>query len=35
MNGWKYEWIGDLPQEVYEVLIAMVSEHADAENREP
>jgi hypothetical protein len=33
MNGWKYEWIGDLPQEVYEVLIAMVSEEAESRER--
>ena len=21
MNGWKYDWVLDLPQDVYEVLI--------------
>jgi hypothetical protein len=24
MNGWKYEWVGELPQEVYDVLIDML-----------
>jgi len=33
MKGWKYEWVAELPQEVYEVLIAMVAEEAErAEN---
>jgi hypothetical protein len=24
MNGWKYEWVGELPQDVYEVLLDMM-----------
>lgn len=26
MNGWRYEWIGELPPDVYDVLIEMVNE---------
>jgi len=33
MNGWKYEWVGELPQEVYEVLITMVSEDTASHER--
>jgi len=24
MKGWKYEWVGELPSEVYEVLVEML-----------
>ncbi len=26
MNGWKYEWVGELPQDVYDELLAMLRE---------
>lgn len=26
---WRYEWVSELPQDVYEVLIAMVNEEAE------
>lgn len=26
MNGWKYEWVGQLPQEVYDELVAWFKE---------
>lgn len=26
MNGWKYEWVGELPTDVYEVLIELIEE---------
>ena len=29
MNGWKYEWVGALPPEVYEVLIDMLDREAE------
>ena len=29
MNGWKYEWVGELPDDVYEVLLEMVKEEQD------
>lgn len=28
MKGWKYEWVDDLPQEVYDVLMAMLQREA-------
>jgi hypothetical protein len=29
MNGWKYEWVGELPVDVYEVLLEMIKGEAD------
>jgi hypothetical protein len=29
MNGWKYEWVGELPIEVYEILIDMLTREAE------
>jgi hypothetical protein len=29
MNGWKYEWVGELPDDVYDVLLEMVKEEED------
>lgn len=26
--GWRYEWVGELPQDVYEVLLDMVKREA-------
>ena len=26
MKGWKYEWVAELPQEVYDVLIEMIGD---------
>lgn len=26
---WKYEWVAELPQDVYEVLVQMIKEDAD------
>jgi hypothetical protein len=31
MNGWKYEWVGELPRDVYTVLIEMLTKEVDAE----
>jgi len=31
MNGWRYEWIDELPIEVYEVLIELVRAEAKAD----
>jgi hypothetical protein len=28
MNGWRYEWVDALPQDVYEVLIEKMKEEA-------
>jgi hypothetical protein len=28
MNGWKYEWVDELPRHVYEVLVAMLNRQA-------
>ncbi len=28
MQGWKYEWVAELPQAVYEVLLAMLKQDA-------
>jgi len=25
MNGWKYDWVGDLPREIYEALITYLN----------
>jgi len=33
MNGWKYEWVDDLPQHVYQVLVAMVIRDAPPKDR--
>jgi hypothetical protein len=33
MNGWKYEWIRDLPQDVYEVLIQMIADETQARDQ--
>lgn len=30
MNGWRYEWVRDLPLEVYEVLIEEMRAQYDA-----
>ena len=27
MNGWKYEWVGELPTDVYEVLLDLMTEY--------
>jgi hypothetical protein len=31
MNGWKYEWVGELPDDVYDVLLEMVKEEEDTQ----
>ena len=28
MNGWKYEWVDELPIDVYEVLVEMLTKEA-------
>lgn len=28
MNGWKYDWVAELPQNVYEVLVTMLNAEA-------
>ena len=30
MNGWKYEWVGELPPDVYEVLIEEMTKASKA-----
>jgi hypothetical protein len=25
MNGWKYEWVGELPRDVYDILLDEVT----------
>jgi hypothetical protein len=32
MNGWKYEWVGELPIEVYEVLLEEVTKEAEQQD---
>jgi hypothetical protein len=34
MNGWKYEWVGELPPQVYEVLVDMLNREADDRHRD-
>jgi hypothetical protein len=29
MNGWKYEWVDDLPRDVYDVLVADLNRKDD------
>jgi hypothetical protein len=31
---WKFEWVGELPREVYDVLVARLNNEADADHRE-
>jgi hypothetical protein len=31
---WKYEWVGDLPNDVYQELVAMLNEEAAARDVE-
>jgi hypothetical protein len=28
MGGWKYEWVGELSVDVYDVLVAMLTQEA-------
>jgi hypothetical protein len=35
MNGWRYEWIDELPEDVYEVLIEMMKAEAVERETEP
>lgn len=28
MNGWKYEWAGELPPEVYDLIVELLEEEA-------
>jgi len=34
MNGWRYEWVDELPVEVYEVLIDLVRKETEDRERE-
>ncbi len=34
MNGWKYEWVAELPQHVYETLLAMLNEEHEKQDRD-
>jgi hypothetical protein len=34
MGGWRYEWVGSLPMDVYEVLLDMLKREADERERE-
>lgn len=34
MNGWKYEWVSELPHDVYEVLVEMLTKEVKARDRE-
>lgn len=29
MNGWKYEWVAELPRTVHEVLLTMLAEESN------
>ena len=33
MNGWKYEWVDQLPIDVYEVLVEMLTREAEERAR--
>lgn len=30
MSGWKYDWVSDLPPEVYEVILDLIEEERAA-----
>ncbi len=30
MNGWKYEWVQELPQDVYEALLDWIRENQES-----
>ena len=30
MKGWKYEWVGQLPADVYQILVEWIQEQQDA-----
>ena len=34
MNGWRYEWVDELPVDVYELLIEWINEQAEQMNRD-
>lgn len=34
MGGWKYEWVGELPQDVYDVLCGMVADFTKQQDQD-